>query len=483
MRRGRVAFVAAALVFLIAVPSAATAPPTLKLPQTSPIAQLPATVNGTTAGARLGAREPHPWCTSAVGVVWYELHPSRRSAIVLRLHAHGKLDAAVAVYHDVRSRLLHAACARTNTFGRAAVAFYGSLRGKYLVGIARQVGSVDASFTLSALAAERPARPPGDALPAGGIRSTLNAVLDPSDAWSVELSRGTTYRFNVTSRVCMGMQLYRPHIYSFTTSRPVLATDCGGYQTFTPGPDGGGLYTLRVSTSGAGTATQPYLLTFAQAEADDIGPGLPLANGATVSGRISGRGIDNVDLYRIAVPRDHEQTTIDFREKPTTQMDLMLLAEDGRHISCVCESQGRQRLRQVLPAGHYFVVVRSRHRSGGPYSLGVITRDITTTALTATGGASTLDVTPGATVTFTAHVDQAHDGGPLTVEIQRFDPLAHWQFSTLYRQQIGADGSFMTSWTPPSVGRWRAHARFFGTRFSSFSESGWVTVRVAEPLG
>lgn len=475
--------VAAALVFLIAVPAATTAPPTLKLPRATAIPQLPATLNGTTAGSKLGAREPHPWCASSAGVVWYELHPSRHSAIVLRLHAHGKLDAAVAVYHDVRSQLLHVSCARTNTFGRASVAFYASLRGRYLVGIARRLGSVDAGFTLSALAAEPASRPPGDALPAGGLRSTLNDVLDPSDAWNVELSRGTTYRFNVTSRVCVAMQLYRPHIYSFTTSRPVLETDCGGYQTFTPGPDGGGLYTVRVSVSGGGTATQPYLLTFAPAEADDIGPGLTLANGTTVRGRISGRGIDNVDLYRITVPRDHEQTTIDFRERQATQMDLMLLSEDGHHISCVCESQGSQRLRKILTAGHYFVVIRSRHRSGGPYSLGVVTRDITTTTLTATGGASTLDLAPGATVTFTAHVDQAHDGGPLTVEIQRFDPLAHWQFSTLYRQQIGADGTFATSWTPPSVGRWRAHARFFGTRFSSFSESGWVTVRVAEPLG
>ena len=86
-------------------------------------------------------------------------------------------------------------------------------------------------------------------------------------------------------------------------------------------------------------------------------------------------------------------------------------------------------------------------------------------------------------MTFTVHVAQAHDGGPLTLEIQRFDPLARWQFSTLYRQQIGADGNFTTTWQPPSVGRWRAHARFFGTRFSSFSESAWLNVRVAEPLG
>jgi hypothetical protein len=483
MRTGRVALIAAALLVLVLVPAAKTAAPALNLPRASPIARLPATVRGTTEGARLGARDPHPWCASSTGVVWYELRAPRHAAIVLRLRAHGKLDAAVAVDHRVRSKLQPVACAKTNTFGRASVAFYGSLRGTYLIGVARLRASADATFVLSALVAERPSRPPGDALPAGGVRSTLNAALDPSDAWSVSLTRGTTYRFNVTSRACVTMEVYRPHIYSFATSRPVLATDCGGYQTFTPGPDGGGLYTVRISTGGAGTATQPYLFTFAPAEPDDIGPGLSLANGATVHGRISGRGIDNVDLYRITVPRDHEQTTIDFHEKATTEMDLMLLTEEGRRISCACDTGGRQRLREVLRAGHYFVVVRSRARSGGPYSLGVVTRDITTTRLTATAGATSLDVPPDTAVTFTVSVAQAHDGGPLTLEIQRFDPLARWQFSTLYRQQIGADGNFTTSWTPPSVGRWRAHARFFGTRFSSFSESAWVNVRVAEPLG
>src|SRR2546421_4000626 len=110
MRTGRVALIAAALVLLVAVPTATTAPPTLKLPSATPIARLPATQSGTTAGSSVGVREPHPWCTPSTGVVWYELHPSRHAAIVLRLHARGKLDAAVAVYHYVRSQLLRVAC-------------------------------------------------------------------------------------------------------------------------------------------------------------------------------------------------------------------------------------------------------------------------------------------------------------------------------------------------------------------------------------
>jgi hypothetical protein len=401
---------------------------------------------------------------------------------VLRLTANGRLDAAIGVYHRVRSEFAPVACEPTGSEGRASVALYASPRGTYFVGVAARRGSVDGTFTLRALIAERSARPPGDELPANGVRSTLNAVLDRRDAWSVQMDRGTTYRLNLSSGACVGLQIFRAGIYSFETARPVLESDCGGYHTFTPGPDGGGRYTVLVFTQAAGSSTHRYLLTFAAAETDDVAPGLELPNGSTIRGHISGLGIDNVDLYRITVPRDHEQTTIDFREKPTAGMDLMLLGEDGRAMGCACDSSGAQRMRRVLRAGYYFVAVRSRGKSGGPYSIGVVSRDITTTTLTA-NGATKLDLAPGSPVTFLVQVAEAHEGGPVTLEIQQFDPLVHWQFSTLYRRQIGSDGIFGVTWTPPSIGHWRAHARFFGTRFSSFSKSAWVRVRVAEPLG
>jgi hypothetical protein len=480
MRTGRRTVFAAALVSLAIAEAAPGAPP--RVPKAMQIARLPATVHGRTIGGKAKLNELRPWCAPSKGVSWYALRAPRRAPILIRFRATAGLDATVAVLHVVRSQTQRIACAVSGDRGRAAIAFYGSTRGSYLVGIAARAGSSDADFTLEALLAERAARPPGDALPVGGVRSTLNPVLDPSDAWSVELVRGTTYRFNVSSRACVSMQLYRPNIYAFATARPVLETRCGGYQTFTPGPDGGGRYTLRVASPAEGTSTQPYLLTFAPAEADDVGPGRSLVNGATVHDRISGRGIDNVDIYRIAVPRENQQTTVDFREKPVATMDVMLLNENGRTLDCACATQGSQRLRHILHAGHYYVVVRSRHGSGGPYSLGVVTRDITATTLTV-GGTQRLALAPGASTTFAVQVAQVGVGGPLTLEIQRFDPLVHWQFSSLFRQRIGSDGSFIASWTPPSVGLWRAHARFFGTRFSSFSESGWVYIRVTEPLG
>jgi hypothetical protein len=466
----------------LAFPAAAHAgPPNDDVADAQRIATVPAQVTGTTEGASIAKFEPAPRCSTAKGVVWFEVRPPRRGAMVVRLRARGKLDAALSVYHHVRSNVSGVLCRRTNGRGRAAVAFYAAGNGTYLLSVARRRGSVAGTFALTVLAAETPARPPGEPLPAGGIRSTLDPVLDASDAWSVEMTRGTMYRFNVAAASCVSFQVYRAGVYSFSTAQPLVELECGRYTTFTPGADGGGRYTIRLAAHGDAPRTVHYLLTFAPAGTDDGAPGRALANGETLADRISGRGIDNVDVYRFAVPRDDEQTTIDFREKPTTDLDVLLLTEDGRRLRCACETSGRQRLREQLKAGHYYVAVRSRQGSGGPYSIALLIRDITATSILASGS-TFLQIPPGVPVTLSVRVTSAHDGGPLALSIDRFDPLAGWQFSTLYRQRVGPDGLYTVAWTPPYAGHWRAHARFFGTRFSSFSESGWVRIYVAEPL-
>ena len=66
------------------------------------------------------------------------------------------------------------------------------------------------------------------------------------------------------------------------------------------------------------------------------------------------------------------------------------------------------------------------------------------------------------------------------IQIDRFDPLAGWQFSRLLRV---AAPSASVSWTPPAAGRWRARARFLGTLRASPSRSGYAYVLVAKPIG
>ena len=68
--------------------------------------------------------------------------------------------------------------------------------------------------------------------------------------------------------------------------------------------------------------------------------------------------------------------------------------------------------------------------------------------------------------------------GPVTVDIERFDPVFGWQFS---RQENGfASGGVATlPFVPPAVGRWRVHGRFGGSRTASPSGAGFAYLLVS----
>jgi hypothetical protein len=68
------------------------------------------------------------------------------------------------------------------------------------------------------------------------------------------------------------------------------------------------------------------------------------------------------------------------------------------------------------------------------------------------------------------------------ITLQRFDPLAGWQFFRLV-SATASGGSAAISFTPPAEGRWRATAAFLGTRAAAPSEAGFAGVLVAPPLG
>jgi len=86
-------------------------------------------------------------------------------------------------------------------------------------------------------------------------------------------------------------------------------------------------------------------------------------------------------------------------------------------------------------------------------------------------------------VTLSAHVStSAAAGGLVRIQVDRFDPLDGWQFFRLFPVHASADGSATVTWTPPTVGRWRAHAVFFGTHKASPSQSAYAHLLVAGPL-
>src|SRR5262249_40292482 len=116
-------------------------------------------------------------------------------------------------------------------------------------------------------------------------------------------------------------------------------------------------------------------------------------------------------------------------------------------------------------------LVRAGRRSSGAYRLTLAVREITVTTL----AFSSQQVGAGGGVTISVHVATA--GGPVSVEIDRFDPLQGWVFARLLHVAVGPGGAAI-GWTPPVAGRWRARASFAGTAAASPSSSGFAYLGV-----
>jgi hypothetical protein len=216
----------------------------------------------------------------------------------------------------------------------------------------------------------------------------------------------------------------------------------------------------------------------ARAGADDTAPGLELANDDRVRGSLRGSGADVLDLYRFEVSRP---SILDLRMATgsSNPFNLQLLGSGGRRMACGCGGEGSQQIRMRLRPGRYFAVVRARQGANGSYRLSRLTRTITRTRVLIDGERDAR-ARPGQTVTIgvTVAPDAA---GPVTVDVERFDPLAGWQFYTRFSRRASG-GSAAIAFTPPSVGRWRVRATFDGTRVAAPSGPSQASVLVAEPL-
>jgi hypothetical protein len=113
----------------------------------------------------------------------------------------------------------------------------------------------------------------------------------------------------------------------------------------------------------------------------------------------------------------------------------------------------------------------------GRYRLSLRLRDVTSTSVLASGGSS-VEVSPGASVTLSCLVTPAASGG-VELQIDRFDPLTGWHFHRLLRTSAGAS----VTWRPPAAGRWRVRARFLGSSRAAPSRSGYAHILVARPIG
>jgi hypothetical protein len=256
----------------------------------------------------------------------------------------------------------------------------------------------------------------------------------------------------------------------------VHSLSCDGYTTFTPGPDGGGRYVYEVTapaskgrfTSHGGTIS--YRIVTAVAATDDITVGLELPNLTTAHGSLAPNAADVVDIYHFDVPQPS-----DVRIRLGTQHDrgttIALLTDTGGRIS-----SSDQQISLRLRTGRYVVAVRGA--VGAPdstYALALVVRQLTRTTLSLASS----ELGQGATATFTIATTPRPDEGWIELQIDRFDPLGGWQFNRMIR--VRAPGGSV-SWTPPSLGRWRARATYLGTLRFSPSRSDYVHLLVANPI-
>ena len=193
---------------------------------------------------------------------------------------------------------------------------------------------------------EKPPVPPGQPLPPSGVVDKVDPLYDQSDAWSVRMEPGITYRINLSPRKgCAAIAVYPPATHSFGSSRRVVYRECGGYLTFTPGHDGGGTYSLLVSAPRGSAAIVGYHLQAAAAQPDDQGPGILLGSDAKIAGSVSGRSIDVVDLYRFDVSK---LSTVQAALTPATGIQVALTNLDGTPIA---DATPGSTLRKTLTRG------------------------------------------------------------------------------------------------------------------------------------
>jgi hypothetical protein len=181
--------------------------------------------------------------------------------------------------------------------------------------------------------------------------------------------------------------------------------------------------------------------------------------------------IDVVDLYRFDVVR---RSGLFLRLRTRGLMQMTLLTDRGRRL----DSSGFL-IRRGLPSGRYFVAVRSESDRRVPYTLSRISRTITRSSLTVNG--SRHAQAPPSTAARVGVSVTPSVSGPVRVDVERFDPLAGWQFFHRFNTRA-VNGHASVSFVPPAVGRYRVRGLFLRTHAATASATNVATLLVAGPL-
>jgi hypothetical protein len=425
---------------------------------------LPATVDGTTVGALRDASDPD--CAAGQNTVWYRFDRHAAGSLVLYLKAVPRAKASVCVLQKQASKLVYVTDeVQAQQKGVASYAFDAAANSSYAIVVSEAGGAKPGPFTLTLFAPEKPPVPPGVALRADGARGRLDPLQNPADAWATPMTRGLTYRFGVftTNGACVKASVFTPQTKSFDDAVPVAESPCGRMVSFTPGPDGGGTYSILVEVRGKPTS---YRAVVRRAQPDDIGPGVAIGNGTRRTDTVS--TADPLDLYRLDIVRQSDlRVTVDANK----DLDVRLLDASGNPIRSV--ERGVELVR-VLSPRTYFIAVKVRGEAAR-YQLHALVRDVTTTSLTVDGGTSTR-VKPGQTVTLRTTTTPVPKGGTTRLQADFYDIVTRaWVFRQTWAVAPGASVAF----TPNAVGQWRVRATFSGSHESSPSRTEYRPIWVA----
>lgn len=448
------------------------------LANAQPVKSFPATIEGTTVGATTEPGESESNCGgTTTNSLWYSVRLPAAHRIGVNLAAAGELDAVVDVYHAVRSARSSVACEKTDATGKASLSFVASKNGLYFIRVAALQNSQLAAFTLEVFMPTPAVRPPGHTLPASGISGQVDRTQNVNAAYSMVLRSGVSYLINLaneTRGACVSGALFAPGTKSFgeegeegegEESPALLHISCGGYRLFTPRSGQGGRYSFEITPSSSHKGIQRFRLQVAPAGPAETAPGLPLGNYVHAHGRLDGNGVAVLRLYRLEVT-SHSNLNLKLIAPASAEFNLQLRDQHGRVLECACGASGSTSLQRQLVPGTYYAVVAERNHTAGNFTLVRESRTITATTISFTA----TKAAPGQGLGIDVQVTPA-ESGPVTVEIERFDPVFGWQF--YQRVQAFASGGLATvPFTPPTPGRWRAKAFYRGSRVASPSSVG-----------
>ena len=152
-------------------------------------------------------------------------------------------------------------------------------------------------------------------------------------------------------------------------------------------------------------------------------------------------------------PRAHSNLTLRLRAPSSADFNLQLRNVNGQVIECACGGSGPQTLTKQLRPGRYYAVVSVHDATAGNYTLERAVADDHRRRTSPSGPPRRV---PGSQWGWTSR-SAPSVSGPVTVDIERFDPVFGWQF---YRQETGlAIGRARDAALRPARGRPLARER------------------------